>query len=46
MLEAEELGRLIASDPVYYQGVSLIQKPFELPQLLGMVEQVVNEPVS
>jgi CheY-like chemotaxis protein len=46
VLEAEDLGRLIASDPVYYQGVSLIQKPFELPQLLGMVEQVVNEPVS
>ncbi|HLX58460.1 MAG TPA: response regulator [Ktedonobacteraceae bacterium] len=46
VLEAEEVDRLIASDPVYYQGVRLIQKPFELPQLLDMVEQVVNEPVS
>ncbi|GAC1568810.1 MAG: hypothetical protein NVS3B14_19580 [Ktedonobacteraceae bacterium] len=46
VLEAEEVGRLIASDPDYYQRVRLIQKPFELPHLLDMVEQVVHEPVS
>ncbi len=32
-------------DPDYYQGVRLIQKPFELQHLLDTVEQVVNEPV-
>jgi CheY-like chemotaxis protein len=42
VIEAEEVNRLITSDPDYYQRVYLIQKPFELPQLLDMVEQVVN----
>lgn len=46
VLEAEEVSRLIASDSVYYQGVSLLQKPFELDHLLDLVAQVVNEPVS
>ena len=46
VLEAEEVNRLIASDSAYYQGVSLLQKPFELQDLLDMVAQVVNEPVS
>jgi len=46
VIEAEEVNRLVTSDPEYYQRVYLIQKPFELPQLLTMVEQVVNEPVS
>ncbi len=45
VLEAEEVSKLIASDPDYYQGVRLIQKPFELQHLLDTVEQVVNEPV-
>jgi CheY-like chemotaxis protein len=46
VLEAEEVSRLIASDSAYYQGVSLLQKPFELQHLLDLVAQVVNEPVS
>ncbi|MGH2497459.1 MAG: response regulator [Ktedonobacteraceae bacterium] len=46
VLEAEEVNRLITSDSVYYQRVSLLQKPFELQDLLDMVAQVVNEPVS
>jgi CheY-like chemotaxis protein len=46
VLEAEEVSRLIASDSLFYRGVRLIQKPFELQHLLDMVEQVVNEPVS
>jgi len=45
VIEAEEVNRLISSDPNYYSRVFLIQKPFELPHLLDMVEQVVNEPV-
>jgi CheY-like chemotaxis protein len=46
VIEAEEVNRLIASNAGYYQRVHLIQKPFELPHLLSMVEQVVNQPVS
>lgn len=46
VIEAEEVNRLIASDPAYYSRVMLIQKPFELPHLLNTVEQVMNEPVS
>ena len=46
VIEAEEVNRLVSADPEYYQRVYLIQKPFELPHLLTMVEQVVNEPVS
>jgi len=46
VLEAEEVSRLIASGSMYYQGVRLLQKPFELQHLLDMVAQVVNEPVS
>lgn len=46
VLEAEEVSRFIASGSLYYQGVRLLQKPFELQHLLDMVAQVVNEPVS
>jgi CheY-like chemotaxis protein len=45
VLEAEEVARTIADDPTLYQRVYLIQKPFELDDLLALVEQVVNEPV-
>jgi DNA-binding response OmpR family regulator len=45
VLEAEEVSKLIRSNPDYYQRVRMIQKPFELQYLLDMVEQVVNEPV-
>lgn len=45
VLEAEEVARTIADDPYLYQRVYLIQKPFELDDLLTLVEQVVNEPV-
>ncbi|HZS77349.1 MAG TPA: response regulator [Ktedonobacteraceae bacterium] len=45
VLEAEEVNRLITDHPDYYQRVRLIQKPFELPDLLDLVEEVVNEPV-
>jgi DNA-binding response OmpR family regulator len=45
VLEAEEVARMIASDPKLYQRVYLVHKPFELDDLLALVEQIVNEPV-
>ena len=45
VLEAEEVARTIADDPKLYQRVYLVHKPFELDDLLTLVEQVVNEPV-
>jgi CheY-like chemotaxis protein len=45
VLEAEEVSREIENDPVLYQKVNLIRKPFDLDDLLDLVEQVVNEPV-
>jgi CheY-like chemotaxis protein len=45
VLEAEEVSRTIDDDPKLYQRVYLIRKPFELDDLLTLVEQVVNEPV-
>lgn len=45
VLEAEEVNREIENDPVLYQKVYLIRKPFDLDDLLALVEQVVNEPV-
>ena len=45
VLEAEEVAREIENDPVLYQKVNLIRKPFDLDDLLALVEQVVNEPV-
>ena len=45
VLEAEEVAREIENDPVLFQKVYLVRKPFELDDLLALVEQVVNEPV-
>ncbi|MFL5629604.1 MAG: PleD family two-component system response regulator [Ktedonobacteraceae bacterium] len=46
VLEAEEVTRLITNNPRRYQGVHVVQKPFELENLLTLVQQVLNEPVS
>ena len=46
VLEAEEVNRLIASNPEHYQAVHVVQKPFELENLLALVQQVLIEPVS
>jgi len=46
VLEAEEVNQLISDDPERYQGVHIVQKPFELESLLALVQQAVNEPVS
>ena len=46
VLEAEEVNRLIACNPEHYQAVHVVQKPFELENLLALVQQVLIEPVS
>jgi CheY-like chemotaxis protein len=46
VLEAEEVTRLVSSHPRHYQAVHVVQKPFELENLLALVQQVLNEPVS
>lgn len=46
VLEAEEVTRLVESNPRHYRGVQVVQKPFELDSLLALVEQVLNKPVS
>ncbi len=45
VLEADEVAKEIEINPVLYQKVYLIRKPFDLDDLLALVEQVVNEPV-
>jgi CheY-like chemotaxis protein len=45
VLEAEQVSRLIASNPRRYQNVHIVQKPFELDGLLDLVEQLLNKPV-
>ena len=45
VLEAEEVTRLVSSHPGHYQGVHVVQKPFELENLLTLGQQVLNEPV-
>ena len=42
VLEADEVSRLIASDPSRYHGVRVLQKPFELDTLLGLVQEVLG----
>ena len=46
VLEAEEVNSLIASNPEHYQAAYVVQKPFELENLLALVQQVLIEPVS
>jgi DNA-binding response OmpR family regulator len=46
VLEAEEVNQLIESHPEHYQDVYVVQKPFELENLLALVQQVLIEPVS
>ena len=46
VLEAEEVTRLVSDNPVHYQGVHVVQKPFELESLLALVQQALTEPVS
>ena len=45
VLEAEEVSRLVNAYPRHFQGVHVVQKPFELENLLALVQQVLTEPV-
>jgi CheY-like chemotaxis protein len=42
VLEAEEVSRLISSDPAHYLNVRVVQKPFELEDLLVLVERLLS----
>ena len=42
VLEAEEVSSLITSQPLLYQNVHLLRKPFELNALLDKVEQLLD----
>ena len=45
VLEAEKVSRLVTDYPRHFQGVHVVQKPFELENLLALVQQVLTEPV-
>lgn len=45
VLEAEEVSKLVTANPRRFQGVYVVQKPFELENLLTLVQQVLTEPV-
>lgn len=42
VLEAEEVTRLIESNPDHYRGVQVVQKPFELENLLALVKNALE----
>jgi CheY-like chemotaxis protein len=46
VLEAEEVSRLIDGEPSLYQSVQVVQKPFELEDLLLLVEKLLGESIS
>jgi CheY-like chemotaxis protein len=46
VLEAEEVSGLVSSDPLCYQHVHVVQKPFELEDLLNLVENLLSKSIS
>src|SRR5260370_24318707 len=46
VLEAEEVTTLVSDNPERFQDVYVVQKPFELENLLILVQQALHEPVS
>ncbi len=46
VLEAEEVSELIGKDPTRYQNVQVVQKPFELEDLLVLVESLLSKSIS
>jgi CheY-like chemotaxis protein len=46
VLEAEEVSELVNSDPARYQGVRVVQKPFELEDLLDLVGNLLSKSIS
>ena len=45
-LEADTLSQVIARNPARYANVSVLQKPFELDELLLRVRQALGEPAD
>lgn len=46
VLEAEEVAGLISSEPARYAGVQVVQKPFELEDLLILVESLLGKSIG
>jgi CheY-like chemotaxis protein len=46
VLEAEEVSGLVSSEPARYQSVRVVQKPFELEDLLVLVENLLGKSIS
>ncbi len=46
VLEAEEVSKLISDEPARYQSVRVVQKPFELDDLLVLVDQLLSKSIS
>jgi len=45
VLEAEEVTTLVNSDPTSYGSVRVVQKPFELEDLLTLVENLLSKSI-
>lgn len=46
VLEAEEVAELVNKEPVRYRNVSVVPKPFELDDLLVLVENLLSKSMS
>jgi len=46
VLEAEEVSGLVSGEPTRYRGVQVVQKPFELEDLLVLVENMLGKSIS
>src|SRR5258708_22071838 len=46
VLEAEEVSRLIEGDQAHYQSIQVVQKPFELEDLLDLVQNILSKPIG
>ena len=46
VLEAEEVSGLVSNEPARYQSVRVVQKPFELEDLLVLVENLLGKSIS
>ncbi len=45
VLEAEEVSQLINNNPAHYANVQVVQKPFELDDLLVLVEKLLSKSI-
>ena len=46
VLEADEVSELLNSEPARYQSVRVVQKPFELDDLLVLVGDLLSKSIS